>query len=268
MNERLNELLQNKWVVPTGVGVIAFGGGIALGMVIERKFSHKFQVTIDKVVVTKIEDDPVDIDEEEDVKAVIVPDPSDILPRPNPADITVDEERKARIEELAEAGIPLDKVYSQVKEEFDSEETPEDLDEDDEEEDSFVVNVFAGSNDEWDYDEELANRSSDAPYVLHKDEFYVNEFEFVQETLTYYAGDDIMVDTNDVPVYNYASYVGELKFGHGSQDPGVVFVRNEKNKCDYEILLDRGHYSVEVLGLDDSKEEIKHSSPRRFRMDE
>lgn len=123
----------------------------------------------------------------------------------------------------------------------------------------------------WDYEQEVANRTQEAPYILHKDEFYADELEYSQTTLTYYAGDDILVDEEDKPIYNHAHIVGELRFGHGSGDPNVLYVRNDHMKAEYEILFDPGLYSVEVLGLEmehnDRAEDVKHATPRRFRQE-
>lgn len=133
-----------------------------------------------------------------------------------------------------------------------------------------VRNVFAHNNDDWDFEVELANRTSTEPYVIHKDEFYEAENGYHQTTLTYYAGDDIMVDEDNVPIFNYSQIVGELLFGHGSQDPNVFHVRNDKRKAEYEIIKDEGRYEVEVLGLDateDIDREIKHSGVPKFRDD-
>lgn len=130
--------------------------------------------------------------------------------------------------------------------------------------------VFA-NDDEWDYEEEKKTRDSSAPYVIHKDEFWSNEMEFGQHTLTYYNGDDIVADEEDKPVYNAHEVIGtKMPFGHGSGDPNVVYIRNEKRKEEFEVLLDQGLFSVEVLGLEIENNErarddsIEHSA-RRFR---
>jgi hypothetical protein len=118
--------------------------------------------------------------------------------------------------------------------------------------DSEVVShtIFAENTDEWNYEEEVKNRSPDVPYVLHKDEFFADEMGFWQVTFTYYAGDDILVDDEESPVYNHQSVTGPMLFGHGSDDPNVFYVRNEKRRLEYEIIKDSGLYSKEVLGLD------------------
>ena len=117
---------------------------------------------------------------------------------------------------------------------------------------------------DWDYAVEMRARelSPDTPYVIHVDEFNDNELEFTQSTLTYYEGDDILTDEHDVPVYNYKTLVGEISFGKGSGDPNVFYVRNPKIEAEYEILRDRGHYAVEVLGVE-IEEHFEHQDKRR-----
>lgn len=112
------------------------------------------------------------------------------------------------------------------------------------------VNVFKSSDDQWDYEAELAVRNENAPYVIHRDEFVLEEMGYEQTTVTYYAGDDIMTDVNDVPIYNHASMIHPLKFGHGSGDQNVVYIRNESLELEWEVLLHNGRYAVEVLGLE------------------
>jgi len=139
-------------------------------------------------------------------------------------------------------------------------------------------NVFDGrepAEEEWDYEAELRIRAEnpDKPYILHHDEYYENETEFEQATLTYYEGDDTLVDEKDVPVPDEDATVGEdalTAFGHGSKDKNVVFVRNDKLEMDFEIVRSNGKFSVEVLGFDDQEEsELRHSYSRpgrKFRM--
>lgn len=134
-----------------------------------------------------------------------------------------------------------------------------------------IKNIFENYDPEWDIDDELSSRSEDEPYILHVEEFMNDEEGFHQSTLTYYEGDNILTDEKDVPIYNHSQIVGELKFGHGSNDPNVVFVRNHKLKAEYEILRDTGYYEHEVLGIDIASEftrrDLKHSSEPRFRWD-
>lgn len=132
---------------------------------------------------------------------------------------------------------------------------------------SYRENVFAGRGD-WDMEAELNTRNPVNPYVLHVDEFMADEMDFRQEQLTFYAGDDVLVDAQENPIYNWAELIGELKFGYGSNDPNVVYVRNEGIHMEWEIVREPGAYSIEVLGLEAEQEvehELRHSGPLKFR---
>lgn len=138
-------------------------------------------------------------------------------------------------------------------------------------EERLPVNIWSETSDGiWDYELELSNRNPTDPYVIHQDEFMADEMDFRQSTITYYQGDDIMADEHDTPIYNYHNVVGDLKFGHGSKDPHVVYVRNEAMRMEWEILLHTGKFSVEVAGIDADieleRDSLKHSnSLHKFR---
>jgi hypothetical protein len=138
------------------------------------------------------------------------------------------------------------------------------------------VNVFLQdqADDSWDLEEELKSRSPDEPYVISFDEFMENEDEFSQTTWTYYAGDDVLANEKDQEVTYPDPVVGEQnlrRFGHGSGDPRVVHVRNERLSSDFEILLSDGKYAHEVAGLQHSdggsRGRQQDSQLRRFRGD-
>lgn len=135
-----------------------------------------------------------------------------------------------------------------------------------------VRSVFGESGPDWDYEYEKSQRTSQAPYIIHVDEYGDNEMDYTQLTLTYYGGDDFLVDDKDVPIYDYQILTGPLKFGHGSKDPNVVYIRNMARRAEYEVLFDEGLYSVEVLGEDVPKDgrvkHIQHSKVKRFRQEE
>lgn len=130
-------------------------------------------------------------------------------------------------------------------------------------------NVFAGNDSDWDYDKELAAREGQRFYILHRDEFLENELDFRQETITYYKGDDILADERDHPVYGYHDLMGDLNFGHGSDDPNMVYIRNLDQKMEWEVLLHTGHFAVEIQGLEIEQayeqDDLRHSGLTRFR---
>jgi len=130
------------------------------------------------------------------------------------------------------------------------------------------VNVFR-VDDSWDEEYELEHRNPDVPYVITVDEYIGAEFDFKQSTVTYYASDDIMANEADVPIYNWNSLMGDLRWGHGSNDKNVVYIRNESLGQEWEVLLHQGSYEVEVQGLHEEDGELKHSQHRvlKFRDD-
>lgn len=132
-----------------------------------------------------------------------------------------------------------------------------------------VEGIFPVSEDEdWSYEEEIKTRGPDHPYIIHRDEFFSQESEYRQTSLSYYQSDNILCDEQDVPVYNPEKVVGELKFGHGSADPSIVYIRNDHLEAEYEVILDEGYYQTEVLGHEVEnaveRNELKHGV-HRFR---
>jgi len=83
--------------------------------------------------------------------------------------------------------------------------------------------------------------SVDKPYVITPEEFgNLDDYEMI--SLTYYA-DQILADDNDVIVDDVEDIVGfDSLNSFGEYEDDSVFVRNDRLKCDYEILLDQREY--------------------------
>ena len=118
-------------------------------------------------------------------------------------------------------------------------------------------NVFADHADtvtaEWDYEVEKRRRSPDQPYVIHYDERH--EFEGYSEvTLSYYEADDVLCNERDeiIDPEHREEMVGEgnlERFGHGSNDPHVVYIRNDKLEIVFEVVKSPNSYAEEVHGF-------------------
>ena len=82
----------------------------------------------------------------------------------------------------------------------------------------------------------------DIPYVIPPEEF--GEFDNYEKIgLTYYA-DQVLTDDDDKLVEDIEDTVGFDSLNHfGEYEDDSVFVRNDRLKCDYEILLDQRKYS-------------------------
>lgn len=137
------------------------------------------------------------------------------------------------------------------------------------------VNIFEQGGDvpapKFDVEREVENRSPDTAYIISYDEYYENEPDHEQTTITYYDGDEVLADAADIEIPDLAAIggAGNLSFGYGSNDENIVYVRNEKMSMDFEIARSGGKYSIEVLGLQveepPTNKELKHSTRRKIR---
>ena len=90
--------------------------------------------------------------------------------------------------------------------------------------------------------EEFDPDISSEPYVIPPDECG-EEPEYSITELTYFALDDILVDSFGEVVENPDTLVGRnFKDHFGECEDDSVFVRNEQLKCDFEILKDLDNY--------------------------
>lgn len=131
----------------------------------------------------------------------------------------------------------------------------------------FDEEVESPDHDGWDYAAELARRSGKEPYIISKEEYFEGEKEYEQIALTYYEGDDVLTDDSDSVISDTNTTVGDdnlAKFGHGSDDKNIVYVRNDKSQIDFEIARHTGTYTKDVLGFD-ATDELEHSHKRSRR---
>jgi hypothetical protein len=124
-------------------------------------------------------------------------------------------------------------------------------------------NVFDEARvvDTWDYQKELKRRSPVRPYVIHYDEREAKPYE--ESTMTYYEGDDVLCNELDEVIAepDRDRIIGEAnleKFGHGSNDAHIVYVRNDALEAQYEVIRSPNSYAEEVHGF-------THADTRRRR---
>jgi hypothetical protein len=124
----------------------------------------------------------------------------------------------------------------------------------------------------FDLDVEVESRTPDKPYIISEEEFMQGEHQFEQIQLTYYAGDGALADDGDLEIPFPDPIVGNEnleRFGHGSGNDAVVFVRNERLSTDFEVLKNDGKYAHVVAGLEHSDGGSRGrrlmKEPRRFR---
>lgn len=264
MNDKLEEVVNHPLFVPTVVGITTFIGGFGAGFFFAKKrleteitytdFEiHEVEIVdldpegTDEVVETTQAPTPVVIDEEVAKEKGIIK--VDSLKDLSGSMLTVPdetgEEEPVEVVEVTEEVVVTEEV------------TEEDSD--------------AEDGIPWDWDEELGKRLSTEPYILHLEEFTANELGFSQYALTFYSIDEVLVDDNTVPVYNHSGVVGDLKFGVGSGQEDVVYIRNHELKAEYEITRLDQSYAYEIHGLEVEQNEkvkdLRHGKLMKFRQD-
>lgn len=108
-------------------------------------------------------------------------------------------------------------------------------------------------NEGWSFPKELIRRTPDEPHIIHQDEFANNDAEFEQTTYIYYAGDDVLVDEDETVINNRENLIGHnvlTRFGHGTDDYNILYIRNPVLELEIEICRSPGSYEEEVLGLE------------------
>lgn len=89
---------------------------------------------------------------------------------------------------------------------------------------------------------EAVNNDYPRPYVITPEEFSEN-FEYDTVDITYFA-DGVLVDENNQPIEDIENTIGKDAVNHfGEYELDSVYVRNERLKCDYEILRDERRYA-------------------------
>jgi hypothetical protein len=112
-----------------------------------------------------------------------------------------------------------------------------------------------GSPPVWNYERELEHRTENPndPYVLHQEEYMAKETGYRQVAYTYFALDDVLVgEDGEHPLPHADIIVGQnnLQFGYGTDDPDVVFVRNNEHQLEMEICRVNESFEERILGLD------------------
>lgn len=136
-----------------------------------------------------------------------------------------------------------------------------------------VHNVFedAKVDNTWDEFEERRRRSPMAPYVIHRDERDALD-TYDNVTFTYYEADDVLCNERDdvIDPAERDKLIGEAnleKFGHGSGDASIVYIRNDHLEMQFEVVRSPNSYAEEVHGFDPPPE-IRHAHRRKGSFDD
>lgn len=116
-----------------------------------------------------------------------------------------------------------------------------------------ISEIFGDKEEEGEYEEVVTEMGytdnkhvRNAPYVIHPDMFGTRD-DFEIRSLKCFA-DRVVTDTDYEIVEDVDNLVGDESLDHfGEFEEDSVYVRNERLKCDYEILLDTRKYT-DVVG--------------------
>lgn len=253
---------ERRWVIPAIVGVTSFGVGTVVGYIrCRRQYVGFLKVKLEEVDELKSEQLQLDfkrVEMDREFNQMI-----------QQANHTIRKFNERGQDFLERFGADKEVVmqHPSYREEDDDEMT---VSVDIQEDGSKVVSIFLNEDDPWDYDEEVKHRTPENPYIIHVDEYQANEENYTQSTLTFYKMDEVLTDELDTPVYDPENIVGELIFGHGSKDPSICYIRNDRLMAEYEVLLDHGSFQAEVLGVQLEEEltnDIKHSLHKFYKDD-
>jgi hypothetical protein len=100
-----------------------------------------------------------------------------------------------------------------------------------------------------------SQRDHNHPYIISVDEFMEPDPDYEnydQNQLTYYEGDETLVDERNVVIPDIERIVGTQHlgmFGRFSKEADVVYVRNEVIEITFEITRSKSTYSEDILGI-------------------
>lgn len=121
------------------------------------------------------------------------------------------------------------------------------------------------SDEEYDKCEDMScgiciGSDTGAPYIISLEEFSEGTTNFDKISICYYEDDDTLADENEEIITDVSTVIGDdalTSFGQDSEDPEVVYVRNEQMSIDYEVVRLSKSYQETVLGIKKSKKRVK-----------
>ena len=136
-----------------------------------------------------------------------------------------------------------EELFEDDAEEDTDEAEPEPINEIDEKPD---LSVYTAKLKEQGYLQDVEEGGTDdmkKPYVISPDE-YGEMADYDLYSYTYYA-DKVLADENNEPIEDVDQRIGLESLNHfGEYGDDSVYVRNDKLKADYEILLDDEKYEI------------------------
>jgi hypothetical protein len=105
--------------------------------------------------------------------------------------------------------------------------------------------------DEYESEKISYDTNGDEPHIISLEEFAEEKVYYDKITLSFYEDDEVLTDEGEEIIDDPVALVGEdalQSFGVMSEDPEVVYVRNDNLQIDYEIIRLSKSYQETVMG--------------------
>lgn len=129
------------------------------------------------------------------------------------------------------------------------------------EEDDQSLDDEMDEDPEANFEEVLPNPDLPNVHLITEEEF-CTENEYDKVSITYFAGDDTLCDTDDDILDQDVTEMRDLLTEFANTDCPAIFIRNEQMALDYEVLWDDNAYQTVVLGISGANATLL---PRIFR---
>jgi hypothetical protein len=113
-------------------------------------------------------------------------------------------------------------------------------------------------SEQYIHNDEKYRKTMKKPYLIKPEEYSDENYHYDKLSYGYYVEDDVLVDDNEDVVTDITNTIGDealLSFGEISEDPDIVYVRNERLAVDIEIIRMQESYKEVVLGMVDEDDE-------------
>lgn len=96
-----------------------------------------------------------------------------------------------------------------------------------------------------DLDLSQEERSEDFPYVIAAEEYFSGDSGNDLISISYFEDGNTLVDERQeiLDIEDTIGTANLLRFGHGSDDPNIVYIRNERDGSDFEVAKCEGTYA-------------------------
>lgn len=167
---------------------------------------------------------------------------------------------KSKVDDLGYSSVSEDDSDTSEDDTENDEVMPDEADEDEEPEPIDDDRPKREVRNIWQYAKDHPHPEDEA-YVITFDQFNDEHDDYDKGDLTYYEGDDTLVDSQESPIDDVEGLIGPDaldRFGDASNSKDIVYVRNDRISMDFEISRDSRSYTEHILGIHEPKKRKVH----------